>query len=215
MKTTIRKGCVRALGGAALLGILSGCATTRESSANAGVGYDAILSTAEAEVAAGRVDRGLIGFKDAGAADPTRKEAWVRIAQIEFNNANYARAIVASEEVLQRDDSDLIADGILTVSGLRIANQSLLRLQKSGALGSNTARSEAETLATSLRATMGPELFQDDSARNTTRRRTSSPASRRATPQASAPQSTPKADPPESAPATAPATDPFKRIGGD
>ncbi|MDR7192645.1 tetratricopeptide repeat protein [Luteimonas terrae] len=214
MKTEGKARYVRMLGGVAVLALLSGCATTRDATSMSTGDYDAMLSMAEAEIAAGRVDTGLIGFQDAGKADPTRKDPWVRIAQIEFNNGNYARAVVAAEEVLQRDEGDLVADGILTVSGLRIANQSLLRLQTSGALGSNTARREAETLVTTLRATMGSEIFQDESARDAARRRApAASASRRPAGRQTTSQSAPRAE--QTDPARAPAADPFKRIGGD
>ncbi|RBK85079.1 hypothetical protein BRN77_06055, partial [Xanthomonas oryzae pv. oryzae] len=102
------------------------------------------MSRAEAEVTNGGPEQALKTFEDAGRADPTRKEPWVRIAQLQFDRANYARAIVAAQEVLQRDPNDLVADGVLTVAGFRIANQSLQRLQGRGALVSGTARKEAE-----------------------------------------------------------------------
>ncbi|RBD72709.1 hypothetical protein BRM62_06905, partial [Xanthomonas oryzae pv. oryzae] len=103
------------------------------------------MSRAEAEVTNGGPEQALKTFEDASRADPTRKEPWVRIAQLQFDRANYARAIVAAQEVLQRDPNDLVADGVLTVAGFRIANQSLQRLQGRGALASGTARKEAET----------------------------------------------------------------------
>ncbi|KLJ02152.1 hypothetical protein WQ56_03830 [Luteimonas sp. FCS-9] len=173
-----------------------------------------MLAVAEADAAAGRNEAALIGFADAGKADPTRKDPWVRIAQIEFNNENYARAIVAAEEVLQRDGDDLVADGILTVSGFRIANQSLLRLQRRGALGSNTARREAEALAGTLRATMGADILQEEAPppeRETRRRGSSGAAPRR--PAAAQPAARPAQ--PEPAPARPASSDPFQRIGGN
>ncbi|MGO1720156.1 MAG: hypothetical protein ACTHZI_08210, partial [Luteimonas sp.] len=104
------------------------------------------------------------------------------------------------------------ADGILTVSGFRIATGSLQRLQGRGVLASATARQEAELLAGTLRDTMGEGIFAEESA--PAPRRRAAPA-RRA--QASAPAK-PAARP---APAQAPASDqpassnPFERIGGN
>ncbi|MEQ4573552.1 MAG: hypothetical protein ABN502_01180, partial [Gammaproteobacteria bacterium] len=114
--------------------------------------FDALMSRAEAQVGVGSPDASIAAFEEAARADPTRKEPWVRIAQLQFDRANYAHAIVAAEEVLQRDPDDLVADGVMTVAGFRIANQSLQRLQTRGALASETARKEAETLAATLRS---------------------------------------------------------------
>ncbi|WP_052108307.1 hypothetical protein, partial [Aerolutibacter daejeonensis] len=123
--------------------------------------YEKLFTAAEAHVAAGRVEPALIAFADAAKADPTRKEPWVRSAQLLFDAGRYGRAIVAAEEVLQRDPQDRVADSVLTIAGMRLAGQSLQRLQASGALSvSETARKEAQQLAGTVRETLekaGPE----------------------------------------------------------
>ncbi|QOD90989.1 hypothetical protein H2514_12640 [Lysobacter sp. CW239] len=141
-----------------------------------GTGYAAVLGAAEAEVSAGRVESALVGFNEAAKADPTSKEPWVRTAQLQFDAGNYGRAIVAAEEVLQRDPTDMVADSVLTVSGLRIASQALQRLQGNGALASHTARTEAERLAATMRATMGEDILDSGDAGD---RKTRATASRR------------------------------------
>lgn len=123
-----------------------------------------LMDQAEAEVGAGRVDEAVIGFNEAAHADPLRKEPWVRIAQLHFDAGNYGRAIVAAEEVLQRDAADPVADSVLTVAGLRVAAQSLQRLQGNGAIASESARAEAGRLATTMRATMGDDILADPEA---------------------------------------------------
>lgn len=143
-----------------------------------GTAYAAVLGAAEAEVSAGRVESALVGFNEAAKADPTSKEPWVRTAQLQFDAGNYGRAIVAAEEVLQRDPTDMIADSVLTVSGLRIASQALQRLQGNGALASQTARTEAERLAATMRATMGEDILDAGDAGD---RKTRATASRRRT----------------------------------
>ncbi|MDN5781620.1 MAG: hypothetical protein L0H23_06290, partial [Luteimonas sp.] len=175
--------------------------------------YGGLMSQAESAVTAGRVDDALVTFADAGKADPTRKDPWVRTAQLQFDKANYARAIIAAEEVLQRDPDDLVADGILTVSGFRIANISLQRLQGRGALSSETARREAETLAATLKKTMGDDILAPDEPERTARK--SRPVRKRAAaPVRAAERPTPA---PASEPSgnTAPSSDPFKNIGGN
>ncbi|MGQ4660626.1 tetratricopeptide repeat protein [Lysobacter sp. F6437] len=163
--------------------------------------YAALLGQAEAEVSAGRVESALVAFDQAAKADPTRKEPWVRSAQLQFDTGNYGRAIVAAEEVLQRDPDDKVADSVLTVAGLRIASESLQRLQGNGALASDTARTEAERLAATMRATMGEGIL--DSGEEEAKPR---PARRRSTARRAAPA--PKA---ESKPVAA---NPFEVLGG-
>ena len=121
--------------------------------------YEPQMKKAEAYVRAGKIEDALIGFDSAAQADPIRKEPWVRRAQLHFDAGNYGRAIVAAEEVLRRDPADKIADSILTVGGLRVAAQSLQRLQANGGLNNPTARKEAEVLARTMRSTMGSAVF--------------------------------------------------------
>lgn len=199
-------GTFRPMFAVVLLVALVGCASAPKKAPPPS--FDATMSRAEAEVTSGSAEQALKTFEDAGRADPTRKEPWVRIAQLQFDRGNYARAIVAAQEVLQRDPDDLVADGVLTVAGFRIANQSLQRLQGRGALASDTARKEAEALATTLRATMGDDILQPDEpkkprkpVRNT--RRAASSAAPAAKDPAPA-KETPKAS-----------ADPFQNLGGN
>jgi len=182
---------------ASLIGGLGACATVPDK----GEGFAQALTQAEADVSAGRVESALVAFDQAAMADPTRKEPWLRIAQLQFDAGNYGRAIVAAEEVLQRDPDDQVADSVLTVAGLRIASQSLQRLQGNGALASDTARTEAERLAATMRATMGEDILDAGDTAKAPRRRATQ---RRST----APRATPKA---ETKPAVA---NPFGVLGG-
>lgn len=202
----VRKGsaCPRPAFAILVLGLLAGCASSPKKAPPPP--FDSLMSQAEADVTNGLVPQALQRFDEASKADPTRKEPWVRIAQLQFDKGNYARAIVASEEVLQRDPDDLIADGVLTVSGLRIANQSLQRLQDRGALASGTARKEAETLAATLRNTMGDSVFPQEKPAAPKRR---APVRRAAAPAASAAPAT------EGAAQKKPSSDPFKNLGGN
>ena len=141
----------------AMLSGLAACETTAKKEA---IPFDVSLANAEAQVSTAGADAAISAFEVAAKADPTRKEPWVRIAQLQFDQNRYARAIVAAEEVLQRDPDDLVADGVLTVAGFRIANESLQRLDGRGALASETAQREAQTLVTTLRSTMGDAILE-------------------------------------------------------
>jgi tetratricopeptide (TPR) repeat protein len=183
----------------ALVAGLGACATMPDR----GEGFAQALGQAEADVSAGRIESALVAFDQAAQADPTRKEPWLRIAQLQFDAGNYGRAIVAAEEVLQRDPDDQVADSVLTVAGLRIASQSLQRLQGNGALASDTARTEAERLAATMRATMGEDILDSGDSTAKTPRRRSAPR------RSAAPRVAPKAE--ESKPAEA---NPFGVLGG-
>lgn len=142
----------------ALIGGLAACASAPRKAD--GTGFETIMGRAEAQVVEAGVDAAMVSFEEATRVEPTRKEPWVRIAQLQFDQEHYARAIVAAEEVLQRDPEDLVADGVMTVASLRIASQSLSRLEGKGALSSETARKEAQALVDTLRSTMGPAILQ-------------------------------------------------------
>jgi len=190
-----------------LLAMLGGCATTR--GANGAADYGNLMSQAESAVTVGKVDSALVSFADAAKADPTRKEPWVRTAQLQFDKGNYAHAIIAAEEVLQRDPDDMVADGILTVGGFRVANTSLKHLQGRGALSSETARREAETLADTLKATMGDGILAPPADESKPAEKPRRVRKRVAAPRAPEPKA------PAAASAPAPSADPFKNIGGN
>jgi len=173
--------------------------------------FDTTMANAEAQVATVGADASIKAFEDAAKADPTRKEPWVRIAQLQFDRGNYARAIVAAEEVLQRDPDDLVADGVLTVAGFRVANQSLQRLQGRGALASDTARKEAQTLADTLRSTMGDSVLAVEKPKPRPRAATRASSRRQAAP-AAAP-SAPAATPAPARQTRGDNADPFQNIG--
>ncbi len=187
--------------------LLSGLAACSSSPKKAEVvPFETTLSNAEAQVTVGGADAAITAFEEAAKADPTRKEPWVRIAQLQFDQGQYARAIVAAEEVLQRDPEDLVADGVITVAGFRVANQSLTRLQGRGALASDTARKEAQTLANTLRTTMGDAILADPTPKPKPRART------RTTRSVAPAASQPAAQPAKPA-ARSNNSDPFQNIG--
>ncbi len=192
---------VRILVASAIVASLAACATSGATQAPPVVTYDSLMGTAESQLTSANFAGALQSFESAAKSDPTRKEPWVRLAQLHFDTGNYGRAIVASEEVLLRDPTDKVAESVLTLGGFRIATQSLQRLQSSGALTSEAAQREARELAEMMRETMGPEVA---GVPEPTRR---APARRRA-----APTPAPAA---EQAPAAKPTTNPFDRLGGN
>ena len=205
---------VKVIGAAAcrsmlVLGLLSGLAACESTPKKAVIPFEVSMENAEAQVSTAGADAAISAFEVAAKADPTRKEPWVRIAQLQFDQSRYARAIVAAEEVLQRDPDDLVADGVLTVAGFRIANESLQRLSGRGALASETAQREAQTLVTTLRSTMGDAILETGKpkARPPVRQATRATGAGRRTSTAT------PATPPPARPARAAGADPFQNIG--
>lgn len=148
MKSILRGTCL--LVAVTVTLIVTGCASAPKK--GAGVSFEAAMNNAEAKVTSGNQDAAISAFEDVARVAPTRKEPWVRITQLQFDRGQYARAIVAAEEVLQRDPSDLVADGVITVAGLRVASQSLSKLQGRGVLVSESAKQEARALEKSLKS---------------------------------------------------------------
>lgn len=95
---------------------------------------------------------------DLAKKNPGRKEPWIRMAKVHFDAENYAQAIVAAEEALQRDGTDRSAKSIRAVAGLRVAAQSLTDLRGDVELKGD-ARSDAVGLAKVMRDTLGEDVL--------------------------------------------------------
>jgi hypothetical protein len=121
-------------------------------------------------VAGGRESARLI-YRDAAKSYPTDKRPWLRLSQSYFDAGDYGNAVLAAQEVVQRDANDSVAQGLLAVSGLRISTAALAALRTQDSLTSlrTTNRSEAENMASMLRSILGeavlvpkpPELVQE------------------------------------------------------
>jgi hypothetical protein len=106
----------------------------------------------------GQKDEALLKYKDAAKFYPTSKQPWLRVAQIEFDAANYGEAIVAAQQVVARDQRDKVAHSILSVGGLRVSTKALADLGRQNEL-SSSVRSEAQSLAKILRESLGETVL--------------------------------------------------------
>lgn len=152
---------------AALLAVLllAGCATTtKKPVAPPPPSFSQLMQQAEARYAAQDVDGAKALFAKAAAADPTRETPWYRLAQINFDQQNYGRAIVDAQEVLQRNASDTNAESILTIAGLRVAVDALGRLHDEVNL-QGPAHAEAAKLAAKMRETLGQDVLVPPAAK--------------------------------------------------
>lgn len=150
----------RLLGGVLFAGTLSGCATT-EAPVEALVKQlplDTLMTQASTAFVSGQSEKASESFKAAAMAYPTDKAPWVRLAQMNFDSANYGEAIVHALEALQRDPTDKVAQSLIAVSGLRLSTKALADLRSQNEL-SGTVRSEAQDLAKVLRENIGEAVL--------------------------------------------------------
>jgi tetratricopeptide (TPR) repeat protein len=145
----------------ALMLTLTACGGSEAVKKNTAPPYEQSMSQAEAYSRNGSSDQALALYQEATRANPAIKDPWLKMAQIHFDRGNYGAAVVAAEEVLKRSPADANADSILTVSGLRIAVQSLTRLrsQTGSSASQGQARVDAEILARKLRETLGDRIL--------------------------------------------------------
>jgi cytochrome c-type biogenesis protein CcmH/NrfG len=116
--------------------------------------YEQLMTEAEASMTAGQKDAAITSLEKAARTNPSRKEPWARIAQINFDASNYSKAMVAAEEALQRDPTDLPAKSILAVGGLRVSSKAIADLRQGQVLNGDV-RNQAESLAQTLREALG------------------------------------------------------------
>lgn len=90
---------------------------------------------------------------------PASKEPWLKLAEDYFEASNYGQAILAAQEVIQRDPDDSLATGVLAVSGLRVSAAALSTLRKQQTTLNGGTRTEAESLARVLRELLGEPVL--------------------------------------------------------
>ncbi len=196
-----------AITGSALLGAAA-CTTTPPSVATLmPPTYDELMASADDAHKKGGVVEAMSLYERAAKADPARKQPWGRIAQTQFDARNYGAAIIAAQEVLQRDTTDITAKSILAVSGLRVSAHALEQLRQVNALGGNT-RDEAQMLARIMRDALGESILPTTPAAPVAVEKPAArPPPRRVAPAATLPVL-------PSAPATEPKRNPFDALKG-
>ena len=142
---------------AALSLILAACATLPEKPP-AVVSVEQAVAQADEAGKLGQLDKAYAALSESAKANPTRKEPWLKTAQLNFDAGNYGQAIVAAQEALQRDGTDRAAQSIVAVSALRLATRTLSDMVRQDSLN-GSVRSEAETLAKSLRDSLGETIL--------------------------------------------------------
>lgn len=118
----------------------------------------AMLEESRVAQQAGDTAKALSVLHAATRAHPSATAPWSRMAQIHFDGGNYGAAIVAAQEVLQRDTKDATANSLIAVSGLRASAMALQQLRQGDAV-SGTTRTEAEGLARKIRESLGETVL--------------------------------------------------------
>lgn len=193
----------RRIGGSLAISIAAlvmgaGCATVDPNASGLKVpaaqpALEALLQQAQSETQQGLHDQSRRTLREAAMAYPAAKEPWLRLAEDYFRSSDYGNAILAAQEVVQRDNKNPVAQSVLAVSGLRVSAQALgeLRDRSRFEVGS---KGEAVELTRQMRVHLGEPVLvpqkpggdaESDSNPPAPRTRTGPPAGRAPTPQAS------------------------------
>lgn len=171
---------------AVLCALLTACAAPGGPSASEAAPVpptlESYLTQADQARTDGQPDKARTLYRDAAKAYPADKTPWLKLAEDYFTAGDYGNAVLAGQEVLQRDPQDNTAHSLLAVSGLRITAGSLKALRKDAdyPVGS---REEALAVTRSLRETLGetallpitPPGAEPSKAKPAQRRRASRP----------------------------------------
>ena len=103
-------------------------------------------------------------YRIAARQYPTAKEPWMRLAESYFEAADYGNAILAAQEVLQRDAADAVAASVVAVSGLRVSTQALSTLRTQNSSLPGDSRTQAEGLTKTLRELLGESVLVPQAA---------------------------------------------------
>ncbi len=106
----------------------------------------------------GKFEEAVAVLKQAAKIYPAEKTAWLRIAQVNFECQEYGEAITYAKKVIERDPDDMVAHSIAAVSGLRVSSKALADLTTKRKISSDV-RTEAQSLATILRTSIGGDII--------------------------------------------------------
>jgi hypothetical protein len=87
-----------------------------------------LMQRAQAAIDAAQPSQARALWREAASAYPTEKLPWMRLAEDAFSRGDHGHAILAAQEVLQRDPADVEAHRIAVISGLRVAAPSVQAL---------------------------------------------------------------------------------------
>jgi tetratricopeptide (TPR) repeat protein len=140
--------------------LLAACATNSGTpsaapNAPAQASLQELMQRAESSAKANRLEASRLEYREAAKAYPTSVLPWSKLAEDYFEKGDHGNAILAAQEVVQREPQNVVAQSVLAVSGLRVSNAALtsLRAQQSGVPSST--REQATALTRTLREALG------------------------------------------------------------
>lgn len=170
------------------------------------------LTQARSAQEAGDVTKAAELLEQAARAHPGAKEPWLQQAQMHLEARRYGQAIVAAQEVLQRDVGDITAHSIMAVAGLRASALALGHLRQGNAVQGST-REEAQTLTQTIREAIGETVLVAPEPVQAPPARPAGPVRRREAHSASAPARPLRpVEPPVARPATTGSRNPFSAL---
>jgi tetratricopeptide (TPR) repeat protein len=118
-----------------------------------------LMQRADASAKEGRRELSRLQYREAARAHPNSAAPWSKLAEDYFESGDHGNAILAAQEVVQREPQNVVAHSVLTLSGLRVSNTALvaLREQQSGVPG--ITREQALALSRSLREALGETVL--------------------------------------------------------
>jgi tetratricopeptide (TPR) repeat protein len=113
------------------------------------------MQRAETSAKAKRLEASRLEYREAARSYPTSALPWSKLAEDYFEKGDHGNAILAAQEVVEREPQNVVAQSVLAVSGLRVSNAALtsLRAQQSGVPSST--REQARELTRTLREALG------------------------------------------------------------
>lgn len=151
---------LRVLAGAGLALMLTACASNQNTVSKPPepvpqvVSMDEWMARAKLASVEGNPEKVRAAYRSAAQNYPGEKLPWLKLAEDYFYAQDYGNAVIAAQEVLQRDMQDHFAHSVLAVSGLRLTAGSLVALRQEGSLPVGS-RDEAISVARALRDTLG------------------------------------------------------------
>ncbi len=120
---------------------------------------DELLQQADAAAKAGDRIGAQQLYRNAARAYPASKQPWLKMAEEAFVARDYGNAILAADEVLQRDPNDRVALSITTVGGLRVSTTAVAKLRSLQAALPANRQDEVLKLAGELREALNQPLL--------------------------------------------------------
>ncbi len=118
-----------------------------------------LMQRADASAKEGRRELSRLQYREAAKAHPGSAAPWSKLAEDYFESGDHGNAILAAQEVVQREPQNVVAHSVLTLSGLRVSNTALVALREQQSGVPSLTREQALPLSRSLRDALGETVL--------------------------------------------------------